>query len=189
MSTGGYREIDADDYRVLHPRPAYLVVARKPDGGLNVMAAAWVMPVSEEPPMVVLSLDSESYTSELLSENGELTINVVGEEHLEMVWGAGSVSGRSVDKWSKLGLKPLPSKVIGVPGVKGAYGVLECVVKEKKSVGECVLFICEVKAARVREDLYTRYGWDLRKARILLHCGRRAFTVPGKLLVAGGKRG
>ncbi len=184
MNASGYREADASDYRILHPRPAYLIISRRPDGGFNVMTASWVTPVSEEPPMVALSIDSESYTSELLLENGELTINVVGEEHLDIAWAAGSVSGRSVDKWSKLSLEPLPSKTVSVPGVKGAYGVLECMVKERVRVGECILFICEVKAARVREDLYTRYGWDLKKAKILLHCSGRAFTTPGKLLIA-----
>ena len=178
-----YTEAGATDYRVLHPRPAYLIVTRKPNGGLNVMAASWVTPVSEEPFNVALSIDREAYTCELLEASGEATINVVGEEMASIVWRAGSTSGREVDKWNLLDLEPLEPKIIGTPGVRGAYAVLECVLKNKIDVGECRLFIMEVKSVRVRRDLYTRYGWDYRRARILLHSSGRAFVTPGKLVI------
>ncbi|MEM1843597.1 MAG: flavin reductase, partial [Desulfurococcaceae archaeon] len=50
--------------------------------------------------------------------------------------------------------------------------------------GESVLFIAEVVAVQVVEGLYTKYGWDLAKAKILLHHGGRGFTVPGRLILA-----
>ncbi|MCD6488355.1 MAG: flavin reductase [Desulfurococcales archaeon] len=51
--------IDRENYYVLHPRPVYLIVTRRKQGGYNVMAASWVMPVSEEPPLVALAISKE----------------------------------------------------------------------------------------------------------------------------------
>jgi len=94
-------------------------------------------------------------------ETGEFTINVLGEEHLDIAYKAGSVSGRDVDKLSALGLKPYPSKHIATPGLEGVLGFLECVVENRVSVRESTLFIAGVKAVHVRRDLYSRYGWNL----------------------------
>ncbi len=184
----GYIEIDRDDYRVLHPRPAYLIVTRKHGGGYNVMAASWVMPVSEEPPIIAIAIDKSSYTHELIEETGEFTVNVVGEEHADIVYRAGTISGRETDKWAQLGLKPAGPKEISTPGIDGSYGFLECCVVERVDAGECSLFIAEIKAIHVRGDLYTKYGWDLRKARILMHASGRAFILPGRLVLASKRR-
>ncbi|MCD6195384.1 MAG: flavin reductase family protein [Staphylothermus sp.] len=182
-----YKLIDPSEYHVLHPRPAYLIVSRSSSGRLNVMAASWVSPVSEEPPLIIVAIERGSLTREYILETKEFTINVVGEEHLNLTYRAGTVSGRSVDKWKMLGLEEESSKYISVPGIKGSYGFIECVLSKVVEAGECDLLFCEPKAIHVREDLYTRYGWDLRKARILMHVRGRAFTVPGRLLFAGKK--
>ena len=156
-----YVEIEPGDYHVLHPRPVYLIVSRSRSGRLNVMAASWVSPVSDEPFLVAVPIWSRSLTHEYIVETGEFTINVLGEEHLNIAYKAGSVSGRDVDKLSALGLKPYPSKHIATPGLEGVLGFLECVVENRVSVGESTLFIAGVKAVHVRRDLYSRYGWNL----------------------------
>ncbi len=178
-----YIELPTDEYHVLHPRPAYLIVSMDKDGRLNVMAASWVMPASEEPPSIVVSVYREQKTYENIVETGEFTINVMGEEHAQTVYKAGTLTGRKVDKWRLLHLEPLPSKKIKVPGIKGAYAVVECRVKQLVPTGECDLVICEPQAIRARRDLYQRYGWDLKKAKILLHNRGRVFVVPGKLVI------
>ncbi len=182
-----YKSIDPSEYYVLHPRPAYLIVSRSSSGRLNVMAASWVSPVSEEPPLIIVAIGRDSLTREYVLETREFTINIVGEEHINLTYRAGTISGRSVDKWKMLELVEEPSKHISVPGIKGSYGFIECVLNKVVEAGECDLLFCEPKAIHVREDLYTRYGWDLRKAKILLHVRGRVFTVPGKLLFAEKK--
>jgi flavin reductase (DIM6/NTAB) family NADH-FMN oxidoreductase RutF len=179
-----YVEISPSDYHVLHPRPAYLIVSRSRDGVLNVMAASWVMPVSEEPPYIVLSIDRETRTYRNIVETREFTINIVGVEHVDIVYKAGSISGWKIDKWRLLGLKPASSKHISVPGIQGSYGYIECVVEKMFRAGECDLVLCSPKAIHVRNDLYTRYGWDLGKARIIMHQRGRVFVLPGKLVFA-----
>ena len=183
----GYRGIDPSEYYVLHPRPVYLIVSRSSSGRLNVMAASWVSPVSEEPPLISVAISRDTLTREYILETREFTINIVGEEHVNTVYRAGIMSGRRVDKWNILGLEPIPSEHISVPGIKDSYGFIECVLEKVVEAGECDLLLCSPKKIHVREDLYTKYGWDLRKAKILMHVRGRVFTVPGKLLFAEKK--
>ena len=77
---------------------------------------------------------------------------------------------------------PLDSKKISVPGIKGAYGFAEGIVKNIVEAGECDLVIVEILNINVKSDLYEKYGWNLRKARILMHVRGRVFSIPGKLV-------
>ena len=179
-----YKTISPDEYHVLHPRPVYLIVTRSSSGELNVMAASWVTPVSDEPFLVALSVWKGSLTHQYIKETGEFTINIPLDKHVNLVFKAGSISGREADKISLLGLKITHSTVINTPGLEDMLGFLECRVISEVDVGESTLFIAEVKAVHVREDLYTRYGWDLSKTRILLHHSGRGFTTTSRLILA-----
>ncbi|MGC8975172.1 MAG: flavin reductase family protein [Thermoprotei archaeon] len=179
-----YVDIPLTEYYVLYPRPAYLIVSRGADGKLNVMSASWVTPVYDDPFTVAVSIWSKSLTHQYLCETGEATINVVGEEHTQLAYDVGRVSGREVDKWSAYGLRPVKSSVIKTPGIEGSLGFLECVVVGKVPVGESTIFLNEVKAVHVKKDFYGRHGWDLKKAKILMHCGGRAFTTVSHLILA-----
>jgi len=148
------------------------------------MAASWVSPVSDEPFLITVSIWRGSLTHQYISETREFTINIPSEKHVDIVYKAGTTSGREVDKFKLLGLKTVKSSVIETPGLDGMLGFLECTVVNQVEVGESTLFIAEVKAVHVLEELYTRYGWDLNKAKILLHHSGRGFTTPSKLILA-----
>ncbi|MEM1808716.1 MAG: flavin reductase family protein [Thermosphaera sp.] len=179
-----YVEASPNDYHVLHPRPVYLIVSEGKDGRLNVMSASWVSPIYDDPLLIAVSIWRGSLTHRNIMETGELTINVLGENHVELAWKAGSESGAEVDKFKLLNLKPTPSKYISTPGLEGVLGFVECVVKEKIPVEESTLFICESKAIHVDESVYEKYGWNLSKAKILLHLAGRSFTTTGNLIRA-----
>lgn len=174
-----YVDLGPNEYHVLHPRPAYLIVTLNEDGKPNVMAASWVSPVNDEPLIVALALGKESKTFENITRRGELTINIMGEEHIDLVYKAGSVSGREVNKWEYLGLKPVKPSKIGVPGIEGSYGFVECVVEKVIDLEGVGLVLCRSVAIHVRKELMYRRYWDLSKARILLHNIGRSFSVPG----------
>ncbi|WP_440058939.1 flavin reductase family protein [Thermogladius sp. 4427co] len=178
-----YAEIDPGEYHVLHPRPAYLVVTIDKSGRLNVMAASWIMPVNDEPFTIALALDKETKTYQNIMEVGEATINIVGEEHAEIVYKAGTLSGREVDKWSLLKLEPQPSKHVKPPGIKGAYGFVECRVEKLIDLEGVVLVLFKPLAIHVRSDLFEKYGWNLAKAKILMHQRGRVFVGPGRVIV------
>lgn len=179
-----YKSTKPDDYHVLHPRPVYLIVSRSKHGLINVMSASWLSPASDEPFLVVVSIWKGSLTYQNIKDTGEFTINIPSDKHVNVVYKAGIVSGRDVDKIKQLGLKLEKSSYVETPGLADMLGFLECVVVNEVDLGETSLFIAEVKAIHVVEGLYTKYGWDLTRAKVLLHHGGRGFTTPYRLILA-----
>ncbi len=179
-----YMEVSEKRYRLLHPRPVYVIVAS--DGKRNAMAASWVSPLSEEPERVTLALEKDSFTYELIRETKEFTINVVGEEHAKLVWCVGTTSGRSVDKISKCSVELEDSTRVKAPHLRNALGYIEARIHRiiEDVADDVDLVIADVVAAYARSDLYNpRYGWVLTKAHILMHAAGRAFVLPGRLVI------
>ncbi len=178
--------VEAKRYRLLHPRPVYIIVAAHGDR-VNAMAASWVSPLSEEPERITVAFEKESYTYELVRATGEFTVNVVPASMLDVVWCLGTRSGRHRDKIRECGVELEPSSRVKPPRVKGAIGVVEArVYRVYTDVAEDVdLVVADVVAAYADPSLFNpRYGWQISKAEVLMHASGRAFTTPGRLLVA-----
>jgi len=176
-------EVKTRQYLLLHPRPVYITGSGRYGEEANLMAASWVMPVSEEPPKVAVSVDRESYTYELIEKYGELTVNVVEENYLDEIWFLGATTGKEVDKIAKTKLTVVKGRKVNAPIVKEAIGVLEVKVTDKVDVGECRLYIGEIIYAEADLEKYNlRYGWNPRKAKLIHHLAGKAFMTNGKLL-------
>ncbi len=176
-------EVKTKQYLILHPRPVYIIGSGKYGEKENLMAASWVMPVSEEPPKVAVSVDRESYTHELIEKYGEFTINVVEENYLDEIWLLGTTSGKEVNKIAKTKLTVVEGKKVNAPIVKEAIGILEVKVTDKVDIGECRLYIGEIIYAEADLEKYNlRYGWNLRKAKLIHHLAGKAFMTNGKVL-------
>jgi len=166
-------------YLTLHPRPAYVIGSGVYNVKANFMAASWVMPASMEPPRVVIAIDMESYTWELIREYGEFTVNVLTEQYLDKIYYVGSRSGRDVDKVSTLNLNVSKGEKVNAPVILDAIAILECKVYNTVECGDTVLIIGDVVRCVADEKLFSdRYGWNIREAGIPLHLWGRCFTVP-----------
>ena len=190
MASASFERVESRRYRVLHPRPVYVIVASH-GGRVNAMAASWVSPLSEEPERIMAAFEKDSYTYSLVRASGVFTVNVVGPEHVQLVWCVGTRSGREVDKIRECGVR-LEDSPDGFPAphLADALGFIEArVFRIYEDVAEDVdLVVADVAAAYARGGLYNpRYGWELQKAHVLMHASGRAFTTPGRLLVARSK--
>jgi flavin reductase (DIM6/NTAB) family NADH-FMN oxidoreductase RutF len=187
----GYIDAGKKWYYVLHPRPVY-VVAAEHNGRANFMAASWIMPLSEEPARIVAALDKEAYTTELVLGAGVFTVNVLSAEHVDFIYGAGTMSGRKVDKIRVLGAELARDTVTGAPRLAKPrpLGVIEArVYRSLGDVAEDVyLVVADVVAAYADAELFNpRYGWELKKVRVAMHSAGRAFTTNDGLYVAKKK--
>lgn len=165
-------------YYLLHPRPVVLICCGNEK--TNVMACSWIMPVSEEPPMIAISIWKESYTHELIEKQGEFTVNIPSLNLIKQVWIAGTKSGRDADKISLTSLKISPSKKLKTPIVEDCIGHLECRLNTSISAGECTIFIANVLEAYAEEELIEKNIWR-EKANLLLHSGGKNFAIPKKV--------
>jgi len=173
-----------DFYKLLHPRPVVIVITRCPDGKINAMSASWVTPISDDPPVVGVAIGSQAYTYECLEKCGEATINIPGPEHVDLVYGVGTYSGRRADKIKKFGIKLIDSKRVSIPTWGDAIGVIEGRLRQVVQVEDVRLFLLDVVAAYAREELFGEWGWDTSKTSPLLHGVGRAFYLAGRKLYA-----
>jgi flavin reductase (DIM6/NTAB) family NADH-FMN oxidoreductase RutF len=162
---------------LLHPRPVVLVCSVDKDGRPNVMACSWITPISEEPPLIALSLWRRGYTHQLIEAVKEFTVNIPSADLVKAVWIAGTRSGRRTDKFVITGLKTQPAKKVSVPIIEQCIGHLECKLVDYVKAGECNVYIAEVVAAYADEELLTNNVWNER-ANVLLHAGGKYFTIP-----------
>ncbi|MCC6004074.1 MAG: flavin reductase family protein [Thermofilum sp.] len=179
------REVE-NFYLLLHPRPAYLIGSGKMGARVNFMAASWVSPISEEPPLVGVAIGVDSYTRELIDMYGEFTVNVLPIEFLDKLYYAGTVSGRSEDKTTVI--KPVKGEKVDAPVAEGAIGVIECRVYTTLKTNDVVLYAGEVLSARADERFFSkRGGWDLRKTNLPLHNWGAGFYEVGRLHIVRRK--
>ncbi|MGE5554204.1 MAG: flavin reductase family protein [Betaproteobacteria bacterium] len=118
----------------------------------NFMTAAWVVRLSEEPPLVGVAVANEHYTCELLNAAGPgcvFGLSVLGQGRGQALAKAcGSVSGRQEPKLSEGDYKFTRT---GAPVLVDSVVYLACRLKESVPVGDHTLFIAEAICAHEGE--------------------------------------
>ena len=146
-------------YRLLNHGPVTLVTFEH-EGAGNVMAASWVMPLDFDPPKLLLVLDSNTWSRELLEASGTLVINLPARQHAELTLAVGSCSGRERDKFARFGITPGRARVVQAPIVPDCLAYLECRVIEEPGVQQRHdLFVAEVVAAYADERAFSNGRW------------------------------
>lgn len=161
---------------LLHPRNTVLVTTVGKDGRPNVLAVAWITPISVNPPYLGISVKPERYSHKLLLETGEFVVNVPTFDLAEKVMICGRKSGRQVDKFKEAGLTIEEAKVVKAPIIKECAAHLECKVVNRFEVGDHDFFVGQVLAAYVSEKHF-KDVYDVKKHKTLLHIGKNKFTT------------
>lgn len=162
-------------YRILHPKVAFLLVTKHGDR-TNVMTLAWHMPVEYD--TIAIAIDRENYSYELLSKSKEFTLNVLPMDKLEIIWKAGTMSGREVDKIAELGLELEEGTRIGTPHIKNAMAFLECKIEDELKLKDHSLIVAKIVYAWADKRFF-RETW-LEGCGVPMHVGKRFFTTNSK---------
>ena len=171
MGNTGY--VSLSPSTMLNPTPVVLVSCAEKDNPENrdMVTVAWAGTVNSEPPMVSVSLRKERYSHGLIESSGEFVVNVPDEAMCRAVDFCGVRSGRDTDKSRETGLRYIPAENMSVaPAVDGAPVSLSCRVKQVIPLGSHDMFLGEVVAVRVREDLIDeKGGLHLEKAKLIAY--------------------
>ena len=165
--------------RLLNPGCVVLVTAAH-EGRSNFMPAAWVTPVSHDPPLCAVAIAPKRFTHGLIVGSGEFGLSIPGLDLAEKVRHAGDISGAEVDdKFAAVGLTPEPGVKIGAPRIAECLGHLECVVEQSVTAGDHTVFVGRIVAAFAKEGVFEE-TWRLpedRALRPLHHLGGPWFAV------------
>lgn len=183
-------------YRLLNHGPTVLVSAAH-RGRVNVMAAAWAMPLDFDPPKVTLVIDKSTFTRGLIESSGCFALSVPCRALADATYAAGSLLGAEhEDKFAACGLTSFTAQRIDAPLVEGCVAWLECRVitgsPERHHQQTYDLFVAEVLAAQADERVFTGGRWrpdSPAELRTLHHQTGGAFFVAGETVQAARPRG
>ena len=137
------------------------VITTLKNGRPNAMTAAWVVPVSHRPPLVVVHIAPQRYTHDVIMETKEFGLCVLADDQVDVSQHAGTVSGRKVDKFEQPILEAKPPSVINAPLLAGCAATMECKLEKAISMGDHTIFVGRVVAMATDPD----------KRPLLLHKG------------------
>ncbi len=142
---------------LIAPVPAAMVscgTMEKP----NIITIAWTGNVSSSPAKVSISVRPERYSYGLIKESSEFVLNLTTAALVRAADFCGVRSGREVDKFAQLGLTPLPAREVACPLVGESPVNLECRVCDVIPLGSHDLFLADVLAVHVEEELVDDHG-------------------------------
>src|SRR5208337_4598619 len=133
-------------YQLLEPGPVVLLTtARK--GRANIMTMSWYMMLEFEPPLIACVVSNANYSFAALRATKECVIAIPALELAPKVVEVGNCSGRTVNKFEKLGLTPVPAELVAPPLVAECFANLECRVADTRFVNKYCIFVLAVLKA------------------------------------------
>jgi flavin reductase (DIM6/NTAB) family NADH-FMN oxidoreductase RutF len=157
-----------------------MVTSVDSEGKANIITLGEYMPVGYNPPRVCIGIAKRQYSHDLIANSGEFVVNVppIGlEKQMHL---CGTKSGRDIDKFAETGLTPIPAEKVKPPLIEECYGHIECKVVRTLDLKDYTLFIGEVVAARVDEDVLKNGKLDPLKAKPILNKNYVYYTVTGE---------
>ena len=107
--------------------------------------------VALDPPMIIISLQTDSRTQALVSQADAFAVTILAEAQQEV---SDRFAGRIPDAEDRMSGLETEILVTGAPFIKGGLAYLDCRVTQSIPVGANTLFLAEVVAARSNgEDL------------------------------------
>jgi flavin reductase (DIM6/NTAB) family NADH-FMN oxidoreductase RutF len=166
-------------HHLLHPYNTSLVTCCDTEGRPNIIAIAWLIPVSVNPPLVGMSIRPTRHSYGLIQATGEFVVNVAAYEIAQQVLFCGRQSGRDVDKFAATGLTAGQAQRVRPPIIEECIAHLECRAVQDVEAGDHRLVVAEVLAAYTRPGVLDDGLYDLGRVHPLLHLGRNRFTSTG----------
>ena len=148
---------------MLYPVPAALIscgVYEKPgdEKNCNMLTIAWTGTICSAPPMAYISVRPERFSYPILKETREFVINLTTTQLAEITDRMGVKSGREIDKFQTSALTPVKASVVKAPLIDESPVNIECRVTEIIPLGSHDMFLAEVVAVHVAEELLDEKG-------------------------------
>lgn len=123
-------------------------------GNQNVMPAAFVTPLSIDPPLVGVAVHPGRHTHDMIRYSEEFALNIPTRELLHHVQYLGSVTGSELNKFELTGLPTFRARRVDAPLLEGCVGWIECGVHDAYTMGDHTLYVGRVVAASAEKDAF-----------------------------------
>ena len=160
-----------DPITALMPLPAVMVSCKKQDSKPNIITIAWAGIVCSEPPMLSISVRKNRYSYDLIKSSGEFVVNMTTHNLALQTDLCGIVSGSKYDKFELAELTQEKAHKVKIPMIAESPVNLECQVRSVIELGTHDMFIAEIVATHIDEDILDDDGRiDVQKLDPLIYC-------------------
>lgn len=163
---------------MLYPVPAVMVSCAREGEKPNIITVAWAGTICSDPAMVSISVRKERYSHDIIKDSNEFVINLTTRKLARATDYCGVKSGRDVDKFADMHLTPGKSVKVNAPSIMESPVNIECKVKQIIGLGSHDMFIAQVQAVNVDENLLDEKGTlHLEKAELLAYSHGKYYTL------------
>lgn len=161
---------------LLYPSAVVLVTCSH-GGKDNIITLAWVSTVCFDPPMAACAIRDTRYSHGLIVNSREFVINIPTEKMVREVDFCGQVSGRDKDKFSACNFTRSKASRVKAPLIRECPINIECTVREIVHLGTHDLFIGEVVAVDVDEEILDKEKISYQKVQPIAYVRGEYWTL------------
>ena len=174
-------KIDFKGSVILNPVPVVLITSKNNADKTNVFTVGWTGTINTKPPMLYISIRPERLSYEYIKESMEFVVNLPSSDLVKKVDYCGVRSGKKNDKISEMGFTLKESQKVSAPYIDECPVNIECKVKNIIPLGTHDMFIAEVVASHVNEDLLDEKGKiHFENANMMSYCHGEYFPLAKK---------
>ncbi len=145
--------MDSDLIKATRLVPCPVVFLSVAENHVRDVMTATAMFVSEEMPLVNISVARHVLTHELLEKSGEFVLNIPSKDQARLAKQLGAVHGRDVDKFERFSLETETAAKVKAPLIKKCYANIECKVITSYPVSTYTVYLGAVVAYKSDPDL------------------------------------
>ena len=174
-------KIDFKGSVILNPVPVVLITSKNNEGKTNVFTVGWTGTINTKPPMLYISIRPERLSYEYIKESMEFVVNLPSSDLVKKVDYCGVRSGKKNDKITEMGFTLKEGHNVSTPYIDECPVNIECKVKNIIPLGTHDMFIAEVVASHVNEDLLDEKGKiRFENANMMSYCHGEYFPLSKK---------
>lgn len=168
---------------MLNPVPVVLITSKNKEEKVDVFTVGWIGTACTKPAMITVAIRPERLSYEYIKENGEFVVNLPTRALVKKVDYCGVKSGRTNDKITECNFNLEPCENVQVPMIKECPVSMECRVKSITPLGTHDLFLAEVLAIHVEDNLIDSNGKiHLEKADLISYSHGEYFPLEKKAI-------
>lgn len=124
----------------------------------NIITIGWTGILNSNPPVTYISIRPSRHSYNIVKERGEFVINLTSASLVKAADYCGIYTGAKVDKFKKCNLTKEPATQVACPMIAEAPMSIECRVKEVIPMGTHDVFVADILAVNVSDELIDASG-------------------------------
>ena len=148
----------------------------------NIITIGWTGILNTVPPKTYISVRPTRHSYNIIKESGEFVINLTPAALVKEADYCGIYTGKKVDKFAKCKLTKEQATALSCPMIAECPVSIECKVTDIVPLGSHDMFMADIVAVNVAEELFDKNGkFHLEKADLIAYAHGEYFTLGKRL--------